>query len=90
MDANQYQLVKHALAEGTYEDAIVMRLTMLNSTTGKRRDEACRLAEAYWQAVFDPKSAKASLKAYDDEKKAQRAAEKAAKELAENSASEEA
>ena len=86
MDQTEYDLVKYALDEGTPENAILMRLTMLNNRIGAQRDEACRLANAYWQAVFSPEDAKSGMKAYRAEQKAHKAAEK---ELAENSASSE-
>ncbi len=62
MDANELRITKYALKEGSIESAISFRLQMLNIQTGKRRDEACRLADAYWRAVMEPASAKQMVK----------------------------
>lgn len=89
MDANELKVTKYALKEGTIESAISFRLQMLNIQTGKRRDEACRLADAYWRAVMEPASAKQMVKAAEKNLRAQKVTEAEALEEAEKRAEEE-
>ena len=89
MDANELKITKYALKEGTIEQAISFRLQMLNIQTGKRRDEACRLAEAYWRAVMEPASAKQMVKDAEKNIRAQKVTEAEALEEAEKRAEKE-